>query len=499
MTIGIPSIFSYQSSNITDHAPTLDILMENCEPPVFDKGLEVREGEWVYEYRGNVNFIPKIWSANEEAKGTYNMDEIIIKDCVMVKVTGKKGPKIVMHERPKEPEDYKKHDTSLDPNEWQHRYLKVSARQKSNWLERTWTHGNRQYVIQWNEQISKYQWVARDNRGIDKSSSVANNIEVTAKYTSGVDEMASVIKWGLHGQPKEDTVRVRSMVERKDYFYLRTDINAKLEYNTWTGSSSYKYAYGEVKSPIDIDGFVKKRRTNAHCVLDGKNYTQTLFDTTFTDGKATWVLLATSPFDSIAFGHVITDTIDFVVTDQDAKILFEINNYAVDNTVVPDREEEYRATVVLYTDETMPAGSIITITLKNPIVSIGEIMPASKLDAGFTKMTFKNKFKDFSPKEQDQWGSWFYRDGLRVTLHSGVVDFPLVSYDRLNRLMLLIGGQRVIINSSDSIKNELPDGINIFEATMLIARFVSFELSTKEDKKRMGDIASYSFSIEELV
>ena len=65
--------------------------------------------------------------------------------------------------------------------------------------------------------------------------------------------------------------------------------------------------------------------------------------------------------------------------------------------------------------------------------------------------------------------------------------------------MLLIGGQKVVINSSDSTLNEVPDGRRVFEATMMIGRFIKFDLSSTEDKKRIGEKGTYAFSIEELV
>ena len=148
--------------------------------------------------------------------------------------------------------------------------------------------------------------------------------------------------------------------------------------------------------------------------------------------------------------------------------------------------------------ESSPAVTMNNFSLNIPS-SVGEIMPASKLEAGMTNFTFKNKFKDFSPKEQDQWGNWYYTDGVRVQVHSGVVDLPVTSYDQLNRLMMMIGGQKVVINSSDSIHNEMPDSRDVFSATMMIGRFTTFELSTNTKSKQIGDFATYNFTVEELV
>jgi len=116
-----------------------------------------------------------------------------------------------------------------------------------------------------------------------------------------------------------------------------------------------------------------------------------------------------------------------------------------------------------------------------------------------TNLTFKNAYKDYSPTETDSWGNVTYKDGVRVNVHSGTVDVPLVGYDQLNRLMLKIGGRKIIANSSDSKQNQAPDGHSIFQSTMLIGRFTSFSMTTKVKNKRMEDMGVYSFVLTEQV
>lgn len=498
MTIGIPAIMSFQSSTVTDPSTTLEILLENCQAPVFDKDLRVQAGEWVYEYEGDVEFIPKVWNIHDENKGVYQLDEIVLKDCKLQKIVGKKGTGITYHQRPKEPENYSGFDTNMNYSGWSHRYVKVSSALRANWLERLWTYSNRQYTMHFHN--GNNQWIAKDMLVNVGGPTILNNIKVSQKYNASADTMARIIKWTVKGNKPQDTLQVTSMVERGGYFYVRTNLNLPLEYEKWTTGSAFQYSYSVVTTPADIDGFFKAERLNALRPFDGKNYTKTVFDTSDTDGVAKWVMYANDEFDSIAFGRVLADNIDMVVTDQSGQnILFEITNYEVDNTIAKGRSEEYPSTIILYTEDTMPAGSIITVSLHRAVVEIGEMVSASKLDAGFTKLAFKNKYKDFSPKEQDQWGNYFYRDGVRVHIHSGTVEFPIVSYDMMSRLMIYVGGQKIILNSSDTIKNELPDGYNIFSATMLIGRFTSFELGTSEKNKHIGDIASYNFQIEEMV
>ncbi len=496
MTLGLPIPLSYQSSNVTDKVPTLDELIVDCQAPVFEPGLEVKDGVRVYEYQGE-QFTPKVWNAQNEIDGVYIMDEIILKDCKLYKVTGKSGTGITYHQKPKEVNEYNCYDYDMDYLDWNCRYVKVSSATACNWLTKKWNAHNKQYTMCWDNCNDLHKWAVRDTRAACYVK--YNTIKTSSKYDSSADIKATIVSWGAPGLSRSNTVQMNSMIERGDYYYLRTNKDIPLEYHTWTTGTAFDYSYGAVISPADIDGFVQKRLHAAHLPFDGKNYSRTIWDTKETEGFARWDIIASEDIDSIALGAVVCDTVDFRISDQDGNSLFELNTYPIDNTIAPGRNEVYPSTIVLYTDKTYPAGSVVTIMLYASEVTIGEIVGASKLDAGFTNLNFKNTFKDFSPREQDQWGNWDYINGVKVKVHTGTVEYPISSYDQINRLMLLIGGQKVVINSSDSTLNEVPDGRRVFEATMMIARFVKFDLQSTEVDKRIGAKATYAFSIEELV
>ncbi len=500
MTLGIPGAFSFQSSNVTDGALTMDELVENCEARVIDPGMQVQHDDWVYEYSEDTSFTPAVWSTSGQTAGIYQIGDILLMNCKLVKVVGKSGTGLVEHRRPKEPDQYDGFDYTMRAEEWSHRYIKVSSKTQCGWLEKTWLNNvSFQYYMQWSPQLNSNYWTIRDLRIANTCELYKKAITQSPKYDAGTDIMAQVITWGRSGLKPLPGVLIRSLVERGGNYYLRTNLNLPLQYEYWITGSAYQYAYADVTSPADINGFKQKRRINCLNPFDGKNYTKTVYDTNEHNQEATWTLLTGEDLDSIAFGRVICDTINVRITDADGVLLFEFNNYEIDNSIAPNRNEEYATTAIIYTDNTIPAGSVILVTLKGGIISIGEIMPASKLEAGMTNFTFKNKFKDFSPKEQDQWGNWYYTDGVRVQVHSGTVDLPITSYDQLNRLMMMIGGQKVIINSSDSINNDLPDSRDIFSATMMIGRFTTFELSTNTKNKQIGNFATYNFTVEELV
>ena len=180
-------------------------------------------------------------------------------------------------------------------------------------------------------------------------------------------------------------------------------------------------------------------------------------------------------------------------------VLLTLDDYFITNDVDDITDIEQDTTRVIYIKEIVPAESIVTIVIHGDVIEIGEIISAKSVDAGFTSMSFKNKVDDLSPKEEDQWGNWYYKSGMKLNIHSGSVYFPIVRYDQLNRLMKKIGGRKVVINSSDTFNNEAPDGRHVFDATMMIARFTTLELDSSEKNKRIGEKGKYNFSLREIV
>ncbi len=498
MTIGIPFQMAFQNSNVVDNVSVLDDILINCQPPIIQPGLEIQSGDWIYEYQG-VSFTPKYWEQRDADNGVYQIGDVVLSHCKLVKVTGKYGSGLIKHEQPKEPERYATYDSLIDYNNWDNRYTIIYADIRSNWLTRVWTDGHIQYTILWNSKKNTYQWVIRDTRTDAQGNVAYFDIAHSSVYDGAKDTKAKLIQWGGVGLSRTECIVITSMVLRESEYYLRTHLNRPLEYYTWETGTEYSYSFGDATCPADIEGFSQKRHVQALNPFDGKNYTTAEVATSDAENFVRWDMLTAEAIDSVALGRVVCDTVDFRVSDQNGDTLFELNNYPVDNTINSGRSEIFPSTVILYADQTYPPGSVVTIWLHGPLVSIGEIVGASKLDAGFTKVDFQNKFKDFSPKEQDQWGNWYYDDGIRVQVHTGSVEYKVTNYDKINRLMLLIGGQTVIINSSDSTNNEVPDGRKIFSATMMIARFTSFELTTTEQKKRIGERATYKFTVEEIV
>ena len=516
MTIGLPIALSLQDSNVVDPAQSLESLMMNCQAPIFAEGLELQDGDWVFEYNGTP-FTPKVWNQTDADLGVYNLDEVVLKGCKLVKITGKNGDDITMNQRPLEPEEYGTYDDSMDSHNWSQRYVRVSNASNQGWLNKTWhsPSGKRWYYMFWESRgyggcgTGAWRWSAKDlnanigERDISWYLRSCLLLNYSTKFDFAKDIQATVPYWGSTmcsgGCPKEDTVQFQSVVERGGYFYYRTNINVAVKYATWE-TGVYDYTYMDVISPSDIDGFIQKRRTNANNPFDGKGYTKAEVDTTQTGYKATWTCLASAPFDSIAFGKVICDSIDVVFKTAEGTIIEALNRYTIDNSVAKGTHREYETTRILYAGELLESETIIEITLHGAQVSIGKIIAADKLEAGLTSFKFSNEMNDLTPREQDQWGNWEYAEGgMKLRKHNATVEFPILDYDGLERMMLMLGGGEVVIDGSDATKNELPDGEKVFSATQMIARIISLKLQPQDKNKRIGIRGTYNIVIEEMV
>ena len=469
---------------------------------------------WIWEYRGKDNYVVPTWNTKEAEKGSYEIGDVLFKDCKTIKITGKKGSGVFEKTRPLEPEDYSGWDEAkgdvLDYKKFKHRYFRVknSTSGSSKNLSRSFRSpsGISHYNMLWDtcriygcRSKAGWIWYAHP-KPFNRCINTCLNKGYSSKYDSATD-----IKAGFGSCWGEKIIRFYSVIERNGYFYFRTHLNKKIQYGLWRTGTKYDYTYSRVTSPSDIEGFVKKRMVNSLAPFDGKNYTAA--KTIAPSGVARWQVTAKDEFDSIGFGRIVCDKVTITASDEDGKQIGKITGYQIDNRLNSSSAREYPSTAILYFNNStsgkrqlMPAGTVLDIEVHSQDeLEVGEIVGGETLEAGFTKVQFQNKMKDFSPKEQDQWGNWLYIDGVRVSVHSGTVNFPVASYDGLNRLMLLIGGRKVLINSSDSLLNEQPDGHNIFSATMMIARFISLNLATSEKNKKIGEIAKYDFTVEEIV
>ena len=292
----------------------------------------------------------------------------------------------------------------------------------------------------------------------------------------------------------------KTFVQRGTDLFVRTATGiAELEHITLP-----TYMVAKSLEDLTASGFVYLEPTIPYKPLDDKAYTAV----TTKGGDYTFTIRSDGKFNTLALGSIIAKSIDILFKDADgnqvgdAIIGYEPHNYRDIGLRLPD----YQTTTVLYsydsaTDKVIDIaeGGTVEITIKGDYTMLGLAMLGLSVDAGFTNLIFQNEFVDLSPMEKDQWGNIVYVSGVRVNVHSGKVDIPIREYDMMNRLMISIGGSKVILNGSSSIRNSPADSSCIFASTMLIGRMDNIKLTTQMDDKEIGDMATYTFKIIEDV
>ena len=499
MTISIPSQAVFISSTASDTTPTFEEALihgtsPDCWRSPITKNMEIREGDNIYIYvKDEMIYIPDFDSSQE-----YDIGQLVFSGCKIYRIANKltiKGQPSV----PLEPEQYSSHETELsDWESWTKRYYAHIAGEPINHHI-----GNFWYTISWYDCPNKcngggWLWTVHDQRDVCNNQSYFDSCMVeTAKYDPSKDIKADKVSWGAPGQAKAPALKMKSMIHRAGYYYYRTWVDIEPEATPEVDDSNH-YTLSEVKSPGEIDGFVKYRIVCEQAPFDNKNYTKCV--DTPSSGVTKFIFESNRDFDTLALGRVIAESVSVTITNPDTgEILSTIDHYPIDNSIGKDDVFEQAVTVVLYTVGVLPKKTRITLSLNGSKTEIGTIKLGLSIDAGFTNTKFDNTYKDFSPKEQDQWGNITYKNGVRVFVYTGTVDMPTSYYDTINRLFMNIGAQEMIINGSDSLFNTPPNSLTIFQSSMLIGRITSFKQSTKQVGGIMDNIATYSFSIEESV
>ena len=245
--------------------------------------------------------------------------------------------------------------------------------------------------------------------------------------------------------------------------------------------------------------FVYYSAISPYAVVDTKNYSKaTRLD------SMSYTVLGAGRFDTLALGSILGSTVSAYFTDISGTVVYSIIDREITNKIDTDgRHDAQPVTEILYCPVDLEHGSTVSIEITccaGKTVELGTILLGLSLDAGFTNLVFTNKFKDFSPTETDQWGNVEYIPGLKVNVHTGSVDIPITHYDFLNRTMLAIGGNEVILNGYGVKNNAKPDNAEgHFYATMMIGRMKNFSLATSLDNKRLGELATYKIELEEVV
>lgn len=307
--------------------------------------------------------------------------------------------------------------------------------------------------------------------------------------------------------PTVSSWMIKTLIWRPDGVWVRTWVDAYAQ----TEVLQY-HSYTEVTQPSDIPEFSFIEWNNTYKPFDGKNYSVATADYAFY-----YVVSGSEKFDTIALGNIKADhiTVTFELTPSSPNYNLWLDGIEVasggngivtiiDTDIDSKRDINgnlpvWHTTLIFYSDILMDANSNVKIEVTGgESLELATLLLGLSVDAGFTNLSLQNTYKDFSTFEQDQWGNIDYVDRARVSRYNGTVDMRIENYDITDRFMLSIGKNLVIVNGSDE-SSHLSDSTAIFAATQKIGRFVSFNQKTVVKDDDLDVMATYSFTLEEIV
>ncbi len=513
MFISIPTPTADESCSEPSDVKTLDDLIFTDSQGVqrseyITKGMDIRDysGGDIYRYS-----LDKRVAAYPYKETRHNVGDIVVRNGHHHIIEEASHTNTTATWGYKQPEDYDDHETQLkDFESWTARYTKFPKR---SFIV---TKNNRTYYLQYTHLNScgsktSHIYRVRDNSAkcgpadpctgqkpsCHQNSYTCLQHNISYKYDPAKDVRGEKKRWNATGGVPENTIFLKSAVGRGDFWYFRTHINTPAEkIQLSAASNTSEYITRRIYSPEEINGFRYNRKTKCFAAFDDKNYTEAVFNPS--KGFVDFNFSISDWTDTFSLGRVFAESVSVTVVDPHGAKIFHIDRYPVDNEIA-DTTIGQSSNVVLYGDQVFPPNCKVFIRLYGGWIHIGRILVGRKLEVGFTNTLFDNGFKDFSPKEQDQWGSIEYKNGHRVYTHAGTVDLLLKDYDAVLRAFMYIGGREMIINGSDSINNTPTNSITIFQSTMMIGRFTAFKQKTKNVGGIMDNVATFSFAIEESV
>jgi hypothetical protein len=281
----------------------------------------------------------------------------------------------------------------------------------------------------------------------------------------------------------------KTFIRNSEKIYMRSPANVDVE----TAVNHTNAAFIPEFQPDRIPGFVYVEPENMYRCVDNKKYTKTI-------GNRQYEGFGLSPttsvgYDIVALCDVICERIevDFRENDGTVHTVVHYPNNEIDPTL-----PQVPATALINSPLSAPSLQGVYVALYGDVIQLGSAYLGATLHAGFTNLAITNKYEDFSPNETDAWGNIYYKDGVRARTFSGTVDIDVTDYDKINKLMLLLGQTEVIINASDGDAADL-SAKDVFESTMLVGRLKEISLATKVTNKRLSDTSTWNFKFRESI
>jgi len=310
-------------------------------------------------------------------------------------------------------------------------------------------------------------------------SSIIESLQISTVEEKAIVPTSSIYQNYAHS--------FRNITVRPDGVYGRTNKDAPVEYTTATTEF-----FAQIEAPTDV-GFYFLEKLMKFRPFDEKNYTTAIKDTSMT-----YTVRGLGRFDTLALGRVIADSIDVTFKDSIGNTITQLTKTIDSSRDADGNLENWYTTAIYYSSQSLEPDSTVEFTLHGDSISLGNVILAQSVDAGFTNLTLKSSYKDLSVLDEDEFGNIAYVERAKISKYEGSVDVPISDYDRVDRLMTSLGAKLIVMNGSDA-KNEAPNGRNIFASTRKIGRIRGYSQQNKLKGNDIDRMATYTFNLEEIV
>jgi len=299
----------------------------------------------------------------------------------------------------------------------------------------------------------------------------------------------------------------KTLIVRPTGVYIRTSIDAAIEYETLTD-----YQFSTVDFISNVVGFNYIRYTNPYRPFDGTNITPAIFTS-----PMTYTVKGLEEFNSFTLAKVLASSItySFTLPSGDDNYALWLDGAEVGsggNGIVKvntasincDRDgdgvlSKYPTTVAFYADYQMPTDSTVEISLTHDEnISLGDFTLNNSITGGFTNLDFTHGIQDFNDYTPDAWGNIPESVKAIVTKFNVTVDIYLENYDHCVSFNESIAGKFVTIDASDS-GGEATDSLTIFASLIRRVRVTGVTAKTVVKDGELYRMAGVSLAVQEIV
>lgn len=229
--------------------------------------------------------------------------------------------------------------------------------------------------------------------------------------------------------------------------------------------------------------------------FDGENITPAI-----STSPMAYTIKAVSSFNSFTLAKVLADSMTYTFYDS-------YDNVVKTDTVVIDCKRdaagilsEYPTTVMAYAGEQIEAGGYVSIVLTRSTgnIELGDFTLNNAVDVGFTNLTFSHGVKDYNNYTPDAFGIIPEGNKAIVTTFNITVEVPITNYSYMVSLNESISGKNITVDGSDS-NGQAIDEKSVFSSMIRRVRVTSPGIATKVKDNMMGDYATLSLSVQEIV